>query len=67
MSHLYLDEALDLSSVAPGARVELAGDEARHAVTVSRVRVGERIAIGNGHGVLVHGIVTSTAPRELVL
>ncbi len=67
MSHLYLDEALDLSSVAPGARVELAGDEARHAVTVSRVRVGERIAIGDGHGVLVHGVVTSTAPRELVL
>jgi 16S rRNA (uracil1498-N3)-methyltransferase len=67
MSHLYLDEALDLASVTPGAIVELAGDEARHAVTVSRVRVGERIAIGDGRGVLVRGIVTSTAPRQLVL
>ncbi|NUT57270.1 MAG: 16S rRNA (uracil(1498)-N(3))-methyltransferase, partial [Agromyces sp.] len=43
MSHLYLDESLDLAAVAPGAVVELAGDEARHAVTVSRVRAGERI------------------------
>jgi 16S rRNA (uracil1498-N3)-methyltransferase len=67
MSHLYLDESLDLSSVAPGATVELSGDEARHAVTVSRVRTGERIAIGDGRGIRVHGVVTSTGPRELTL
>ncbi|KRE30724.1 16S rRNA (uracil(1498)-N(3))-methyltransferase [Agromyces sp. Soil535] len=67
MSHLYLDESLDLSSVAPGAIVELTGDEARHAVTVSRVRAGERIAIGDGRGILVHGVVASTGPRELAL
>ena len=40
MSHLYLDESLDLLELAPGAIVELSGDEARHAVTVSRVRTG---------------------------
>ena len=40
MSHLYLDESLDLLGLAPGAIVELSGDEARHAVTVARVRVG---------------------------
>jgi 16S rRNA (uracil1498-N3)-methyltransferase len=67
MSHLYLDESLDLESVAPGATVELSGDEARHAVTVSRVRTGERIAIGDGRGIRVHGVVTSTGPRELTL
>ncbi len=67
MSHLYLDESLDLAAVAPGAVVELAGDEARHAVTVSRVRPGERIAIGDGRGTLVHGVVASTGPRELAL
>lgn len=67
MSHLYLDESLDLAGLAPGAVVQLSGDEARHAVTVSRVRAGERIAIGDGRGVVVHGVVTSTGPRELAL
>ena len=67
MSHLYLDESLDLAAAAPGTLVELAGDEARHAVTVARVRAGERIAIGDGRGTLVHGVVASTAPRELAL
>ncbi|MFB9310030.1 16S rRNA (uracil1498-N3)-methyltransferase [Agromyces hippuratus] len=67
MSHLYLDESLDLTAVAPGATVALTGDEARHAVTVSRVRAGERIAIGDGRGTLVHGAVASTGPRELEL
>jgi 16S rRNA (uracil1498-N3)-methyltransferase len=67
MSHLYLDESLDLSLILPGGTVELTGDEARHAVTVSRVRAGERIAIGDGRGILVHGVVTSTGSRELAL
>lgn len=67
MSHLYLDESLELGALAPGATVELAGDEARHAVTVSRVRPGERISIGNGRGAVVHGVVASTGPRELSL
>lgn len=67
MSHLYLDESLDLAGISPGDAVELTGDEARHAVTVSRVRAGERIAIGDGRGTVVHGMVTSTGPRDLVL
>ncbi len=67
MSHLYLDESLELSDVAPGDSVELTGDEARHAVTVSRVRIGEGIAIGNGRGTLVRGVVSSTGARELSL
>ncbi|MFD4421556.1 16S rRNA (uracil(1498)-N(3))-methyltransferase [Agromyces sp. NPDC058484] len=67
MSHLYLDESLDLARVAPGETIALSGDEARHAVTVARVRVGERIAIGDGRGTMVHGSVTSTGTRELTL
>ena len=67
MSHLYLDESLELARLAPGATVTLSGDEARHAVAVARVRVGERIAIGDGSGAVVHGAVTSTGPRELSL
>lgn len=67
MSHLYLDEALELSGSAPGDTVELTGDEARHAVTVARVRVGERIAIGNGRGARVDGVVTGVGSRTLAL
>jgi 16S rRNA (uracil1498-N3)-methyltransferase len=67
MSHLYLDESLELSGIAPGDAVQLTGDEARHAVTVSRVRVGEAIAIGDGRGIRVLGVVSSTAARELSL
>ncbi|MBT2498495.1 16S rRNA (uracil(1498)-N(3))-methyltransferase [Agromyces sp. ISL-38] len=67
MSSLYLDESLELDAVTPGATVELSGDEARHAVTVARVRTGERIAIGDGRGILVRGVVVSTGARELVL
>ncbi len=67
MSSLYLDESLDLTALAPGATVELSGDEARHAVTVARVRAGERVAIGDGRGIIVSGVVTSTGPRELAL
>ncbi|GAA1756612.1 16S rRNA (uracil(1498)-N(3))-methyltransferase [Agromyces humatus] len=67
MSHLYLDESLDLVELAPGAIVELSGDEARHAVTVSRVRPGERVSIGDGRGVLVRGTVTETGPKRLAI
>ncbi|WP_438855891.1 16S rRNA (uracil(1498)-N(3))-methyltransferase [Agromyces sp. M3QZ16-3] len=65
MSHLYLDETLDLDSVRPGDAVGLDGDEARHAVTVSRLRVGERVSIGDGRGRVVHGPVTGAEPRRL--
>lgn len=67
MSSLYLDETLDLAGVAPGTTVELAGDEARHAVTVARVRVGERVSVGDGRGRIVSGAVTATEPRRLEL
>ncbi|WP_395243278.1 16S rRNA (uracil(1498)-N(3))-methyltransferase [Agromyces sp. MMS24-K17] len=67
MSSLYLDERLALDGVAPGDRVVLDGDEARHAVTVARVRVGERVAIGDGRGTIVRGTVAATEARSLDL
>lgn len=67
MSSLYLDETLDLSSVATGDTVALGGDEARHAVTVARVRVGERVSLGDGRGRVVVGPVTSAEGRRLEL
>ncbi|WP_400998216.1 16S rRNA (uracil(1498)-N(3))-methyltransferase [Agromyces sp. GXQ0307] len=65
MSHLYLDESLDLDSVSRGDAVGLDGDEARHAVTVARLRVGEAVSIGDGRGRIVHGPVTVAEPRRL--
>ena len=67
MSSLYLDEPLDLSAVAPGDAVALGGDEARHAVTVARVRVGERVSLGDGRGRVVTGPVTAAEGRRLEL
>jgi 16S rRNA (uracil1498-N3)-methyltransferase len=67
MSRLYLDPGLDATDAQPGATLRLGGDEARHAVTVARVRVGESISIGNGRGLIATGDVVATGPRELEL
>ena len=60
MSSLYLNPALDSADV--GSTVGITGDEAKHAVTVARTRVGERLSIGNGCGLVVSGAVTSLDP-----
>jgi 16S rRNA (uracil1498-N3)-methyltransferase len=66
MAHLYLNE--QLTDAAPGARVSIVGAEARHAVTVSRIRVGESLAIGNGVGLTVTGtVVEADAARLSIL
>jgi 16S rRNA (uracil1498-N3)-methyltransferase len=65
MAHFYLAE--DLEDAAPGDPVRLTGPEARHAVTVSRLRVGETIVVGNGRGLVVTGAVTAAEHAELVL
>ncbi len=43
-----------------GAVVQITGDEARHAITVARVRIGERISVSDGDGLIASGAVTST-------
>ncbi|MFB2582101.1 16S rRNA (uracil(1498)-N(3))-methyltransferase [Herbiconiux sp. P15] len=65
MSSLFLCDDLAVVPVETGDTVELTGDEARHAVTVNRMRVGEHTTIGDGRGLLVHGIVTHTEARRL--
>ncbi|GAA1505349.1 16S rRNA (uracil(1498)-N(3))-methyltransferase [Agromyces terreus] len=67
MSHLYLDESLDLAGASAGDEARLTGDEARHAVTVSRLRPGEQVAIGDARGTLAQCAVVATAPRERVV
>ena len=41
------------------------GDEARHAISVARLRVGERISVGDGAGLIAEGAVTSIDGGEL--
>lgn len=57
MANLYFDESLQAAAPAGGALVTIVGDEARHAVRVSRLRVGERTIVGDGRGLLAHGVV----------
>ncbi len=56
-----------LSGVAPGASVEVDGDEAHHAVAVRRLRVGERVVLTDGAGTAVTGAVTGTGKRLFVV
>lgn len=59
MSHLYLVDDAEELSFAPGSELELTGAEAHHAVTVSRIRPGEVVLIGNGRGVRAQAEVVS--------
>ncbi|CAN5134633.1 16S rRNA (uracil(1498)-N(3))-methyltransferase [soil metagenome] len=65
MAHFYISEELEAAAV--GDRVALTGPEARHAVTVSRLAVGETIAIGNGSGLVVSGPVVTAEHTELAI
>jgi len=65
VAHAYLVD--DLVDTEPGALVVVTGPEARHAVTVSRVRPGEALRLGDGRGLVVHGEVVEAAPDRLVL
>ncbi|MBK0421183.1 16S rRNA (uracil(1498)-N(3))-methyltransferase [Leucobacter sp. CSA2] len=67
MANLYYREDLPLDAFRPGSRVEVLGEEARHAVRVSRLREGERILVGNGAGIIGAGPVTSVAKDRFVV
>lgn len=57
MANLYYGDGLDRTALERGSLVTIDGDEARHAVRVSRLRVGERILVGNGVGTIAEGEV----------
>ncbi|MGY4856717.1 16S rRNA (uracil(1498)-N(3))-methyltransferase [Cryobacterium sp. AP23] len=69
MAHFFLSETLGASEVDPavGATVSVTGAEAKHAVTVSRVRQGETLLLGNGAGLMLGVTVLSAAPAELTV
>ncbi len=54
-----------LADVAEGAEVTLDGDEARHAVVVKRIRVGEQVGLTDGSGTTVVATVTATSKASL--
>jgi 16S rRNA (uracil1498-N3)-methyltransferase len=62
VANLYLSDAL--GSPAVGDVVSVGGPDGRHAVTVTRLGVGEAIRVGNGLGTVASGVVTAVAPAE---
>ncbi|RKR30074.1 16S rRNA (uracil(1498)-N(3))-methyltransferase [Arthrobacter oryzae] len=54
-----------LDQQVPGSVFVLQGAEARHAVTVKRLAVGEAVDIADGAGKRLTGTVTAAAPGEL--
>jgi 16S rRNA (uracil1498-N3)-methyltransferase len=62
VANQYLSE--ELGEPAVGQEAVVVGPEARHAVTVSRLAVGETVRVGNGVGLVASGIVTAVGPSE---
>ena len=62
MANLYLSD--EPGTPAVGAESTVTGPDARHAVTVSRLAVGERVSVGDGAGIIASGLVTFVAPSE---
>ena len=56
-----------LDGLAPGSVFVLHGTEARHAVTVKRLAVGEMVDIADGAGKRLTGAVSAAGPGELTV
>ena len=65
MAHMYLDESVEEFIV--GSTFELDGSEGRHAVSVSRLRAGERVVIGNGRGLVAEAEAIATTKTSATL
>ena len=60
MASLYLIPEIEIQDAVAGGVVRVTGDEARHAISVARLRPGEHVAVGDGRGLIVEGTVSST-------
>lgn len=65
MANFYLVE--ELADAPVGAVVTVTGTEAKHIATVARTRVGERLMIGNGRGLVVAGAAVGVAPGSVTV
>lgn len=59
---IFFTAAGSLDLVHHGATFVLTGQEARHAVTVKRLAVGEPVDIADGHGRRMSGVITVADP-----
>lgn len=57
----------ELAGVVVGGTATVTGDEARHAVSVKRIRVGEQVMLSDGEGRTVTGEVLATGKQELAV
>ncbi|MET3811423.1 16S rRNA (uracil(1498)-N(3))-methyltransferase [Arthrobacter sp. UYEF3] len=64
---VFFSPAGSLAQQVPGSTFVLEGAEARHAVTVKRLAVGEAVDIADGAGTRITGTVTAVAPQELTV
>src|SRR4051794_37549726 len=64
---LFLVSPDALAGVRPGGSVVLAGPEGRHAATVRRIAVGERVDVADGAGALALCAVAAVGKDELTL
>ncbi|MFC4555207.1 16S rRNA (uracil(1498)-N(3))-methyltransferase [Georgenia faecalis] len=62
---VFLAAAAELAGARPHATVTVRGDEARHAVSVRRIRAGEVVELVDGAGTRVRGTVAHAAPDAL--
>lgn len=60
--HFLVESAGD---AAVGGLVSLTGAEAKHAAVVRRLRVGEAVTVGDGHGVWLTGTAEEIAPARV--
>lgn len=67
MANFYLAPEFLAHECGSGSVVTVTGSEARHAVTVSRIRAGERLLIGNGAGLVLSGTVVTADPAAFTL
>ena len=61
---VFLADPATLAAAAPGGRARLDGPDGRHAVSVRRVRAGERIDLVDGAGRRVRGAVSTLDGRD---
>ena len=64
---VFFTPAGALDGTSPGSLFVLDGAEARHAVTVKRLAVGEQVDIADGAGKRITGTVTYAAPAQLTV
>jgi 16S rRNA (uracil1498-N3)-methyltransferase len=63
VAHFYLVDSLE--GIASGSLLRVEGAEARHAATVSRIRAGETVSVGDGRGTVARGVVHAASASAL--